>query len=147
MAGYANSPNLPSLSTDPSQVNTPGLQSEITNVYNQGGQAQGQANNGAMAGLARAGVGADSSESGNALGNIAGQTAGAESSALSGLQQQQFNEQNQLMQSLNQENLQNYYQQGMVNPQVQDVNNAATSSNVSTITEGAKTLGELFAMA
>lgn len=109
-----NQPNLPNISTDPSQVATPGMNQEIQNVYTQGGQAQGQANNSALAALQRAGV-AGGSESGNALGNIAGQTAGQEASALSGLQNQQFQQQSSLMDALNQVNLQNYQGQSQNN--------------------------------
>lgn len=104
--GFA-APNLPTIYTDPSQVATPGMNQEIQNVYTQGGQAQGQANNSALNALQRAGVGGGS-ESANALGNIAGQTAQGEGSALAGLQNQEFQEESSLMNALNQADIANY---------------------------------------
>ena len=112
--GLDSQPSLPQIYTDPSQVATPGMNQEIQNVYTQGGQSQGLANNAALAGLQRAGV-AHGSEAGNALGNVAGQTSGAESSALAGLQNQQFQQQSSLMNALNQVNLANYSDQSMNN--------------------------------
>ncbi len=111
--GY-NSPNLPNLNTDPSSINTPGLQQEINNVYTEGGLAQGHATNAARAALQASGV-AGGGESTHALGDIAGQTAQQESSGLSGLQNQQFQQQATLMDALNNANLQNYASQAMNN--------------------------------
>ena len=112
--GQDAQPNLPNIYTDPSQVATPGLNQEVQNVYNQGAQAQGQGNNATLAALQKAGV-AHGSEAGNALGNVAQQTAAGESGALAGLQNQQFQEQSSLMNALNQVNLANYANQSQNN--------------------------------
>jgi hypothetical protein len=112
--GGFGSPNNASLITDPSTVNTPGLQQEINNVYTQAGQRQGKANDSARAALQASGIGSGDEVS-NALGNIAGQTALGESQGLAGLQNQQFLQQSQLMNALNNAQLEQYASQGMNN--------------------------------
>lgn len=93
-------PSAVTLQTDPTQIATPGIQQEMQQIRTTAGQQQGASNNAAMAALQRAGV-AGGSETSNALGNIAGQTALGTGQALSGLQQQQFGEQASLMDALN----------------------------------------------
>lgn len=107
-------PNAVSLNTDPTTIDTPGINTEMNQVRTTAGQQQGASDNAAMAALQRAGV-AGGSEAGNALGNIAGQTALQTGQALSGLQQQQFGEQASLMDALNNAALQNYQLQSQNN--------------------------------
>ena len=97
----ANYPGAPTLQTDPTQIATPGISQEMQQVKTNAGAQAGAANNGAMAALQRAGV-AGGSEAGNALGNIAGQSAAGVAQGEAGLQNQQFQEQESLMNSLNQ---------------------------------------------
>lgn len=100
-------PEAADLMTDPSKVNAPGIDRQMQQVRTMAGQQQGRANNAAMAALQRAGVGGGS-ESSNALGNIAGQTAAGTGQALSGLENQQYGQQLGLMDALNQAKLQKY---------------------------------------
>jgi len=100
-------PAPPTLLTNPASVNTPGMQQQIQAVQTNAGAQQGAANNSALAALQRAGV-AGGSEASNALGNIAGQTAQGTAQGLSGLQSQQFQEQEGLLNSLNQAANQQY---------------------------------------
>lgn len=100
-------PSAPTMQTDPTQIATPGINQEMQQVRTSAGQQQGAENNAALAALQRSGV-AGGSEAGNALGNIAGQTALGTGQALSGLQQQQFQEQENLMNALNNTNLNKY---------------------------------------
>lgn len=100
-------PSNPALQVDPTKIATPGMDQEIQQVRTNAGAQQGAANNAAMAALQRAGV-AGGSEASNALGNIAGQTAAGTGQALAGLQQQQFGQQEGLLNSLNQAELSKY---------------------------------------
>ena len=106
-ASSYGTPSAPQLYTDPTQFATPGMNAEIQNVRTQAGAQQGSANNAAMAAMQRAGV-AGGGEMSSALGNIAGQTQAATAGALSGLQNQQYQQQMGLMDALNQANLYNY---------------------------------------
>ena len=100
-------PDAPNLITDPTTMKVPGIDQQIAQVRTTGGQQQGAANNAAMAALQRAGV-AGGSEASNAIGNIAGQTALGEGEAVAGLQHQQAQEQQGLMDALNQAAMQKY---------------------------------------
>ncbi len=100
-------PSAPKLETDPTKFSNPGLAAQQNNVRTMAGQAQGRANNGALAALQKSGVGGGS-EASNALGNIAGQTAAGEGEALSGLQAQDNAQQMGLMEALNNAELQKY---------------------------------------
>jgi hypothetical protein len=95
--GQASQPNI---ITDPTTMKVPGIQKQVQNVRTMAGQAQGGANNAALAALQRAGVGGGS-ESANALGNIASRTAGATGEALAGLENEQFKQQSGLADMLN----------------------------------------------
>lgn len=107
-------PSVPTIMTDPSQVATPGMAQQVQAVQTAAGAGQGKANNAALAALQRAGV-AGGSEATNALGNIAGQTAQGEAQGLSGLQSQQFQEQEGLLNSLNQAALGQYGEESQNN--------------------------------
>jgi len=100
-------PSAVSLRTDPTQINVPGIDTEMQQVRTDAGAQQGSANNAAMAALQRAGV-AGGGESGNALGNIAGETQAGTAKALAGLQQQKYQEQLGLMDALNNADLNKY---------------------------------------
>ena len=101
------SPSAVSLYTDPTQMNVPGIDTEMQQVRTNAGAQQGSANNAAMAALQRAGV-AGGGESANALGNIAGQTQAGTADALAKLQQQKYQEQLGLMDALNSAMLNKY---------------------------------------
>ncbi len=132
-------PSSPNLMTDPTQIATPGISQEMQQVRTTAGQQQGASNNAAMAALQRAGV-AGGSEASNALGNIAGQTALGTGQALSGLQQQQFGEQSNLMNALNNAALNKY--------QVESYNNLGENAQRQGQLSGAgSALGSIAALA
>ena len=138
-------PSAPTLLTDPSQVATPGMAQQIQAVQTNAGAQQGKANNAALAGLQRAGV-AGGSEATNALGDIAGQTAQGTAQGLSGLQSQQFQEQEGLLNALNSAANQQYAtssQNNLGNQELRQSLLSGAGSGLSTLA-GAAALAGLF---
>ena len=138
-------PSVPTIMTDPSQVATPGMAQQVQAVQTAAGAGQGNANNAALAALQRAGV-AGGSEATNALGNIAGQTAQGEAQGLSGLQSQQFQEQEGLLNSLNQAANQQYAtsaQNNLGNQELRQQLLSGAGSGLTTLA-GAAALARLF---